>query len=148
VIWRSLVVLALAALFVWIWWKVPPALYRYAEGDRLKAITDTRTALLAGLIGVGALLTFWLNTRVYRITAQTLRVTEQEVVPLTVELRRRSMLDQAASSLVGVTAAMVWSSAARSAGRWRYPLTRRNCLAASPSRRRPSAAPSARRASA
>jgi hypothetical protein len=42
-----------------------------------------------------------------------------EVVPRTVELRRRSMLDQAASSLVGVTAAMVWSSAARSAGRWR-----------------------------
>jgi hypothetical protein len=42
-----------------------------------------------------------------------------EVVPLTVELRRRSMLDQAASSLVGVTAAMVWSSATRSAGRCR-----------------------------
>ena len=77
VIWRSLVVLALAALFVWIWWKVPPALYHNAEGDRLKAITDTRTALLAGLIGVGALLTVWLNSRVYRITAQTLRVTEQ-----------------------------------------------------------------------
>ena len=42
-----------------------------------------------------------------------------EVVPLAVELRRRSMLDQAASSLVGVTAATVWSSAARSAGRCR-----------------------------
>ena len=41
-----------------------------------------------------------------------------EVVPLAVEFRRRSMLDQAASSLVGVTAAMVWSSVARSAGRW------------------------------
>jgi hypothetical protein len=42
-----------------------------------------------------------------------------EVVPLAVELRRRSMLDQAASSLAGVTAAMVWSSATRSAGRCR-----------------------------
>jgi hypothetical protein len=42
-----------------------------------------------------------------------------EVVPLTVELRRRSVLDQAASSLAGVTAAMVWSSATRSAGRCR-----------------------------
>jgi MFS superfamily sulfate permease-like transporter len=43
----------------------------------------------------------------------------EEVVPLTVELRRRSVLDQAASSLAGVTAAMVWSSATRSAGRCR-----------------------------
>jgi Pentapeptide repeats (8 copies) len=33
--------------------------------------------LLAGLIGVGALLTFWLNSRVYRITTRTLEVTEQ-----------------------------------------------------------------------
>jgi hypothetical protein len=41
--------------------------------------------------------------------------------------------DQAASSLVGVrSVAIVWSSATRSAGRWRNPLTRRNCLAASP----------------
>jgi hypothetical protein len=55
-------------------------LYRHtgtAKDAKLKAITDTRTALLAGLIGVGALLTFWLNTRVYRITARTLEVTEQ-----------------------------------------------------------------------
>jgi hypothetical protein len=44
---------------------------------KLKAITDARTALLAGLIGVGALLTFWLNSRVYRITVRTLDVTEQ-----------------------------------------------------------------------
>ena len=40
-----------------------------------------------------------------------------EVVPLAVELWRRSMGDQAASSLAGVTAAMVWSSATRRAGR-------------------------------
>jgi hypothetical protein len=37
----------------------------------------------------------------------------------------------AASSLVGVTAGTVWSSAARRAGRYRCPLTRRNCLRAS-----------------
>jgi hypothetical protein len=55
-------------------------LYRHTgttEDAKLRAITDTRTALLAGLIGVGALLTFWLNSRVYRITARTLEVTEQ-----------------------------------------------------------------------
>jgi hypothetical protein len=40
------------------------------------------------------------------------------------------------------------SSAARSAGRCRWPLTRRNCLPARPSLRRTSAAPSDRRASA
>jgi hypothetical protein len=72
--------IALGALYILVWWLVPPLLYRYTGTDKatkLKAITDTRTALLAGLIGVGALLTFWLNSRVYRITAQTLRVTEQ-----------------------------------------------------------------------
>jgi hypothetical protein len=42
-----------------------------------------------------------------------------EVVPLAVELRRRSMVDQAASSLVGVTAVMVWSRATRRAAKCR-----------------------------
>jgi hypothetical protein len=72
--------IALATLFILVWWLVPPLLYRHtgtAKDAKLKAITDTRTALLAGLIGVGALLTFWLNSRVYRITARTLEVTEQ-----------------------------------------------------------------------
>jgi hypothetical protein len=67
-------------LFVLVWWLLPPLLYRHTgtpPADKLKAITDTRTALLAGLIGVGALLTFWLNSRVYRITTRTLEVTEQ-----------------------------------------------------------------------
>jgi hypothetical protein len=71
---------ALAVLFILAWWLVPPLLYRHTGADaaaRLKAITDTRTALVAGLIGVGALLTFWLNSRVYQITARTLQVTEQ-----------------------------------------------------------------------
>ena len=38
--------------------------------NELEAITGTRTALLARLIGVGALLTFWLNSRTHRITEQ------------------------------------------------------------------------------
>jgi Pentapeptide repeats (8 copies) len=70
----------LGTLFILVWWLVPPLLYRHtgtAKETKLKAITDTRTALLAGLIGVGALLTFWLNSRVYRITARTLEMTEQ-----------------------------------------------------------------------
>jgi hypothetical protein len=45
----------------------------------------------------------------------------------------RSGADQAAaSSLAGVTAGMVASSAVRRAGRWRWPLTRRNWRRASP----------------
>src|SRR5829696_7633641 len=70
----------LGTLFILVCWLVPPLLYRHtgtARDAKLKAITDTRTALLAGLIGVGALLTFWLNSRVYRITARTFEVAEQ-----------------------------------------------------------------------
>jgi hypothetical protein len=72
--------IALATFFILVWWLVPPLLYRHtgtAKDAKVKAITDTRTALLAGLIGVSALLTFWLNSRVYRITARTFEVTEQ-----------------------------------------------------------------------
>jgi len=72
--------IGLGVLYVLVWWLVPLALYRRTgtpKINELEAITSTRTALLAGLIGVGALLTFWLNSRVYRITAETLRVTEQ-----------------------------------------------------------------------
>jgi hypothetical protein len=71
------------ALFAVAWWKVPPALYSDsgggtdAENARLRAVTDTRTAMLAGLIGVGAILTFWLNSRIYRITAGTLELTRE-----------------------------------------------------------------------
>jgi hypothetical protein len=39
--------------FAWLWWRGVPALYGTAgevgPADRLKATTDTRTALLAGL---------------------------------------------------------------------------------------------------
>jgi hypothetical protein len=71
------------ALFAVAWWKVPLALYSDsgggtdAENARLRAVTDTRTAMLAGLIGVGAILTFWLNSRIYRITAGTLELTRE-----------------------------------------------------------------------
>lgn len=79
-VWQRRWWIALATLFIVVWWLVPPLLYRHTgttKEAKLRAITDTRTALLAGLVGLGALLTFWLNSRVYRITAQTLEVTEQ-----------------------------------------------------------------------
>lgn len=75
---RALAVLAVIAFlvgFVWLWWAGVPALYRGVSDiqppDRLKAVTDTRTALLAGLAALGALGTFWLNGRAQRFTAQT-----------------------------------------------------------------------------
>jgi hypothetical protein len=71
---------ALATLFILVWWLMPPLLYRQtgAGADtRVKAITDTRTSLIAALLGVGTLLTLWLNTRVYRMTAATFELTER-----------------------------------------------------------------------
>jgi hypothetical protein len=60
--------------FALIWWLVPPLLYgdtteAGAEAN-LKAVTDTRTALIAGLVGVGALLTFALNLRTHGLAEQ------------------------------------------------------------------------------
>jgi hypothetical protein len=49
------------------------------EAERLKAITDTRTALLAGLIGVGTLGTFWINARAQRFTAESIRVSQENL---------------------------------------------------------------------
>lgn len=68
-----------AAVFVLLWWRMPPLLYAGVRSAdvRVKAITDTRTAFLAGLVGLGALGTFWLNSRVYRITTRTFEVTER-----------------------------------------------------------------------
>jgi uncharacterized protein YjbI with pentapeptide repeats len=77
-VWQVLAAMAGLALFAWMWWKLPPALYRHVTGDaQVKAITDTRTGLLAGLVGLGAIGTFWLNSRVYKITARTFELTEQ-----------------------------------------------------------------------
>jgi Pentapeptide repeats (8 copies) len=79
--WRvQLPIAVLAVLFALLWWRVPPALYSDLPGSddaRLKAVSDTRTALLAGLIGLGALLTFWLNRRIYQVTAQTFELSRQ-----------------------------------------------------------------------
>jgi hypothetical protein len=72
-VWQRRPWVALATLFILVWWLVPPLLYRHtgtANDAKLKAITDTRTALLAGLIGVGALLTFSLNRRTLEVTEQ------------------------------------------------------------------------------
>ena len=71
-------VLLLAGLIL-LWWQGVPALYRTAgsgEDARLRAATHN-PALLAGFVGLGALGTFWLNSRVYRITARTFELTEQ-----------------------------------------------------------------------
>jgi uncharacterized protein YjbI with pentapeptide repeats len=74
-----LVIAGASAAFVLVWWRVPALLYAgvKTEDTRVKAIVDTRTALLAGLVGIGALGTFWLNSRVYRITVRTFQVTER-----------------------------------------------------------------------
>ena len=57
--------------FSLIWWLLPPLLYAAIsdEAVRVKAITDTRTALLAGLVGVAALGTLAVNARTQRFTA-------------------------------------------------------------------------------
>jgi uncharacterized protein YjbI with pentapeptide repeats len=72
--------IAAGASYLLVWWLVPFALYRRTgtpKTNELEAITTTRTALLAGLIGVGALLTFWLNRKLYEVATKTLKVTEQ-----------------------------------------------------------------------
>ena len=65
-------------VFILTWWLLPPLLYAATsdEAVRIKAITDTRTALLAGLVGIGALGTFFVNARTQRFTAETLRISE------------------------------------------------------------------------
>jgi hypothetical protein len=74
-----MVIAGAAVAFVLVWWLVPPQLYAKVqeESARVKAITDTRTAILAGLVGLGALGTFWINSRIHRITARTFEVTER-----------------------------------------------------------------------
>jgi hypothetical protein len=64
----------LLAGFVWLWWKGVQALYelppgtKFAVTDQLKAITDTRTALLAGLAGLAALAGLTFTAGTYQLT--------------------------------------------------------------------------------
>jgi uncharacterized protein YjbI with pentapeptide repeats len=66
---------------VWVWVVGVPSLYADVPGvapaDRLSAITTTRTALLAGLVGLGAIGTLLVNSRTYWITAATFKITER-----------------------------------------------------------------------
>jgi hypothetical protein len=59
--------------FVWLWWKGVPTLYQNSGAGpdaRVQAVTGTRTALMVGLAGVGAVGALWLNNRTYRLTQQ------------------------------------------------------------------------------
>jgi hypothetical protein len=83
-LWQQILIIVgavVAFVLIWVW--VPWLLYGKAapadEVARLKAITDTRTALLAGLVGIGALGTLWLNRRAQRFTAETLRVGQENL---------------------------------------------------------------------
>jgi uncharacterized protein YjbI with pentapeptide repeats len=78
-LWLRIPIISGAVLvYILIWWLLPPLLYAATsdEAVRIKAITDTRTALLAGLVGIGALGTFYVNARTQRFTAETLRISE------------------------------------------------------------------------
>jgi hypothetical protein len=72
--------LAFLAGFGWLWWHSVPVLYDgyngVSQGERLTAITSTRAALLAGLLGIGALGTLLINARTLRSTNKTLKISE------------------------------------------------------------------------
>lgn len=62
--------------FVWLWWKGVPTLYQDSGAGpdaRVQAVTGTRTALLVGLAGVGAVGALWLNNRTFRVTQLVLQ---------------------------------------------------------------------------
>lgn len=72
--------IALGVVFVLVWWLVPPLLSRQVAAGpdaQLRAITDTRTAWLAGLLGLGAVLAFWSSSRADRTTTSYARAIEQ-----------------------------------------------------------------------
>ena len=79
----ALAILVALAAFVWLWWLGVPALYADVADvrppDRLAAVTMTRTALLAGLVGVGAVGAFWRNARAHRFMAESLRLAEENL---------------------------------------------------------------------
>jgi len=79
----ALAILVALAAFVWLWWLGVPALYADVADvrppDRLAAVTTTRTALLAGLVGIGAVGAFWRNARAHRFMAESLRLAEENL---------------------------------------------------------------------
>ena len=78
--WKHRAEITLGVLLVLVWWLVPPLLYRQVAvglDAQLRAVTDTRTALLAGLIGLGALLAFWLHSQADRNAACYAQAIEQ-----------------------------------------------------------------------
>jgi hypothetical protein len=75
--WWRYVALSLVGLvglvgIVLLVWRVPPALYEYVPDpkDRAAAEASTRTGLIAGLAGLGALGSLAIATRTYRLTQQ------------------------------------------------------------------------------
>jgi hypothetical protein len=79
-VWEHRVEIAVGVLVVLVWWLVPPLLYRQVAAGpdaQLRAITDTRTALLAGLLGLAALLAFWLSSGADRNAACYAQAIEQ-----------------------------------------------------------------------
>jgi uncharacterized protein YjbI with pentapeptide repeats len=66
--------ITLLCVFGWFWWNVVPTLYAPTESN---AVATTRTGLLAGLVGIGAIGTLWLNNRTYRVAARTFNLTER-----------------------------------------------------------------------
>ena len=78
-----------ALVFIVVWLTVPAWLYRNVTGDtRVKAITDTRTALLAGLIGIEQLGSTGLDVRLGGIYAlERIAVDSARDHPVTTSLR-------------------------------------------------------------
>jgi hypothetical protein len=75
--WWHYIALGLAGLaglvgIVLLVWRAPPALYAYVPDpkDRAAAEASTRTGLIAGLAGLGALGSLAIATRTYRLTQQ------------------------------------------------------------------------------
>ena len=78
--WEHRAEITLGVLVVLVWWLVPPLLYRQVAAGpdaQLRAITDTRTVLLAGLLGLGVVLAFWLSGRADRNAACSAQAIEQ-----------------------------------------------------------------------
>ena len=98
-----------AVVFILMWWFLPPLLYAGTSDTSVKAVTDTRTALLAGLLGVGALGTLWINSHNVGLTAEihahTVKdATERRVTELSTKAADQLGSDKAPVRLAGLYA--------------------------------------------